>query len=331
MSAAEPILHAVTPPDPGRGGVAAGELVYAQIAARTSADDRVLILGASADRRVAMALGLRSVWLTPAPRHPLFATAAITRAARALGAGRVALWSRELLPTARRVRRVARVEARLLDEPGRGECDPWRPRTRDLASLERLVVPDCSAGHRWIEAGAEAARVETEPPAAMTLAGERAATRARLGVSGSIVLAPLSADPAGVDARSLLFVSGVLELLGHEHSLLVPDGAKRVVESMRFRRRTGLRTRFVMVPPPLLAALPAADVLVAPKSDGAPSSARAMLDLLAEGLGVPVASIAGWETEPGLGHGNLVPDIRENVSPVVEAYERVAQARRVAG
>lgn len=326
MTDPSPTLHAVTPPDPARGGLAAGELLYAAIAASAGVDDRTLVLGTSADRDAAALLGVREPRLTPRPRHPTVAASAIRRTARMFGAGRVRLWSRELLHASPGIGRAATVEACLLDLPGDNGADSWRPLRRTLAPLDRLIVPDTRARDRWIEVGARADLVEILDPDPIPLPADRASARAGLGLSDSITIAPLSADPRRVDARALTFVSGVLELLGHEHTLILPDRGQRAAAAVRFRRQTALRTRFVFVPRPMLEILPAADVLIAPAWGDAPSPVRAMLESHAADLGIPVAVIAGWETDPGLAHGTLSPNIRENVGPVIAAYESAAPA-----
>jgi hypothetical protein len=188
-----------------------------------------------------------------------------------------------------------------------------------LGALDRLIVPDGTSARVWEQAGAT--RVETgEPPLVAPRTG-RDEARDRLGLEGELTLAPLSAEPGRVDARALLFVSGVLELLGHPHALLIPETGERMGSALRFRHRASLSSPVVLAGRPWLEALPAADILIRPVSPAGASAPACpvsrQLDRLAEALAIPVAPCAGWKDAAGLGHGVLAPDIRENVGPVL--------------
>lgn len=62
----------------------------------------------------------------------------------------------------------------------------------------------------------------------------------------SLVLAPL-ADPARlIDARSFVFLSGVLELMDRRVVVLVPETAGRVAQAARFMRTSGVSLRLLM-------------------------------------------------------------------------------------
>lgn len=320
---AGPILHVAGAPEPGRGGPAAGELVYAAAAGSLGPGDRVLIVGGSGDRDAACALGIEQPMLVSRRARPL--SRVIRRAASVVGAGRVRLWNRGLLRVAPGVTGRFPVEACLYNLPPGGEADPGRVRAGRLAELDRLIVPDEHAASAWRGAGAAGAEVQPVPA---VLPADRGAARERLGLEGSIVLMPLSADPPGVDARAIVFVSGVLELLGLAHAVVLPRGCKRWVEAVRFRRRTGLRCPLVLAGAPFVSALPAADVFIAPVWAGA-SPVRSALEAYADRLGAPVASIAGWETAAGLAGGMRAPDLRANMGPLLEAYRAVAGGGRV--
>ncbi len=323
MPPAEPTLHVVTPSDPARGGTPPGELVYAAVAAAAGAGDRVLVIGSSADRDAAAALGVVDPMLAPPRARPR--SAVIRRSARAAGAAHVVLWNRELLPAAPGVGRGFGVGACLLDLPPDGAHDAVRMKREWLGALDPLVVPDEHAASAWREAGAGAIEVRAVHAPLPT---DRRSARAPLGVGGRIALVPLSADPGQVDARAVMFVSGVLELLGLPHALVLPGGAKRSVEASRFRRRTGLRTPVAVVEAPYVGALPAADVFIAPA--WGPSPARSVLESLADRLGIPVAPITGWEPAAGLAGGVDAPDLRKNVRPLVAAYHAAAERTGVA-
>ena len=47
---------------------------------------------------------------------------------------------------------------------------------------------------------------------------------------------------------------------------------------------------------------------------------------LADRLGLPVVTTAGWDTAPGLGHGMLPPEIKATVGPAVGALQRLRAA-----
>jgi len=283
-----PTLHAFTPPSPDGAGVPAGELLYTAIAAARHDRDAALLFGDSADRRAAEALGVRNLWLARKPGGP--------------GARRI------IASTVRAaLRRLARTH-------GPNACTLcWSPGLRFLQSRSAALFaePDTDA------LAAAAARLPS-----------RHAAREALGLADEPTIAPLSASPARVDARAVAFVSGVLDLLGHHHTLLLPDTSRRLEEGLRFIRRTELHTRVLLVRPPLLRALPAADVLIEPEYTPADLDTPVphALRRLAESLGAPVASTHGWDTDRGLGHGNLPPEIGATVGPAVRALQRLARA-----
>ncbi|HHN77171.1 MAG TPA: hypothetical protein ENK11_00650 [Phycisphaerales bacterium] len=314
-------LHVVTATDPSRDGASPGEIVCAAAANAASPGDRVLVVGTSAQRDTAAALGVNDPWLTTSRARPR--SAVIRRAARAAGAGRVLLWNRELLPVAPRVRRGLAVEACLFDLPPDDADENTTPIRFRPEAIDRLVVPDEHAASAWKRAGAAPDAVQVRPIPA-PLPAERAPARAVLGVGDRILLVPLIAEPREVDARAVVFVSGVLELLGLPHALVLPGRAKRLAEAMRFRHRTMLQTPLLLVDPPFANVLPAADVFIAPHWGAARSPVQSMLESHADRLGVPVAPITGWEPAAGLPGGMYAPELRENVRPLVDAWHTAA-------
>lgn len=324
-------LHVIAPTGPTRRGLVAGELIPPHVAACRGAGDHAILFGDSRDRRSAIALGLIDPLLAPMPRSiaGVFSsgpgyTGPILSAARTLEAGRVVLWSPELLPASPALARAGfTVEASLLDAPD-DSLDKGNTRgRRALGALTRLITPDHETAEAWTRAGAE--RVARGLPDADVPLPTRREARDRLGLHSETAIVPLCADPGRVDARALMFVSGVLDLRGFDHALVLPDRAERLVEALRFRRRAGLRTRVVLAPPPWLFALPAADLLVEPRvgDPTAPGAARGLLHQIAGQLGLPVDSTAGWDTETGLGHGTLPPDIRQTVGPVLARIQSI--------
>jgi hypothetical protein len=332
VSGRGPILHAAAPADFRRAGLRAGELVYACVAREAGDGDRVLVIGRGGDRRLATALGVRSAGLAPASRFGVpFSAGVIGRAARAMGAGRVVLRSVELLGTAPGLRRLGlSVEARLLDGPPVGASPRWTRRW--VGALERVVVADESGRAAWGGAGVDTGRIGLRPAPEIRPVRTRGQARARIGARGAPVVMPLSTDARHVDARALVFVSGVLELMGRAHCLVVPEGAARWAEALRFRRRAGLRMELIIVRPPMLDLIPAADLLVAPDASWTTGSTGwAVLSAIAGDLGIPIAATAGWTLGEGIGHGSLPPDIRETVGPVLMTLGAVERELGEAG
>lgn len=326
------MLHAVAPADLRRQGLSAGELAYACVAREAGDGDRVLVIGRGGDRRLAAALGVRSADLAPGSRFGTdLAAGMITRAARAMGSGRVVLRSPELLGTAPSLRRRGFVVgARLLDAPPIGAPSGWARRWAD--AVERVEVVDGAAREAWIAAGVDAGRIGLRAAPEIRPGATREEARARLGAVGSPVLMPLATDARRVDTRALVFVSGVLELTGRAHFLVVPEGAARWTEALRFRRRAGLRMGLIVCRPPMLDHLPAADLLIAPDDEWTVgSSVWEILTGIAGRLGIPVAGTAGWRLDEGIGHGSLPPDIRETVGPVLKSLGAVERSMGVAG
>ncbi len=319
-------LHVVTASDPSRGGTPPGELVCAAVASAAGPGDRVLVVGSSAEKHTIAAFGVADPWLTPRRARPL--SVVIRRAARSAGADRVLLWNRELLSAAPGSRPGPAVEACLFDLPGDRENETTPPIRFRPGSIDRLIVPDEHAASAWQRAGVGVGAVEVRPIPAM-LPTDRATARAALGVEDRILLVPLNSEPRWVDARAVVFVSGVLELLGLPHALVLPGQARRLAEAMRFRHRTRLRTPLLLVDPPFANVLPAADIFIAPHWGAARSPVRSMLESHADRLGVPVAPITGWEPAAGLPGGMYAPDLRENVRPLVDAWHRVAARKGV--
>lgn len=332
MSVRGAMLHAVTPADLRRRGLSAGELMYACVAREAGDGDRVLVIGRGGDRRLAAALGARQAGLAPRSRFGAgFSAGAILRAARAMEAGRVVLRSPELLGTAPALRRSGiSVEARLLDGlPGDAAVGGAR---RWGDALDRMEVADGAAREAWIAAGVDPGRIGHRPAPEIRPGRSRDEARARLGAGEGPVVMPLATDARRVDARALVFVSGVLELMGRAHRLVVPEGAARWAEALRFRRRADLRIEMVVCRPPMLELLPAADLLVAPDDAWtAGSPVWAILAEIAGRLGIPVASTAGWRLDEGIGHGSLPPDIRETVGPVLRTLGAVGRGMGEAG
>lgn len=294
-----PTLHVACAAAPARGGVPAGELLFSAIAHAATQADRTLLFGNTQDRDTAGALGVRNVWLARnaagfAAERLLAATirrAAQTLASQTAGPVRVMLWSSELDRAAPRLPATHEIVRPALDrEP------PDGPLPDGLVDALMARLPS---------------RVEA---------------RRTLGLDDhEPALVPLVASPAHADARAIAFVSGVSDLLALHHTLVLPAQSKRLREACRFIRRTGLGTRVLITQPPHLAALPAADVLITPEDIGT-GPVSALLHTLADRLGLPVVTTAGWDTAPGLGHGMLPPEIKATVGPAVGALQRLRAA-----
>ena len=150
----------------------------------------------------------------------------------------------------------------------------------------------------------------------------RASARAALGLGSELLLAPLSDRPANVDARTLLFIAGVIEIIGEPIALALPTASRRFDEAMTYHRSTGFTVPVRIIDDAWLGALPAADVLIAPIDLG-DDPAGPILRAIADQLAVPVATTAAWHRDPDAATNSLPSEIRATVAPVL------AQARAV--
>jgi hypothetical protein len=84
----------------------------------------------------------------------------------------------------------------------------------------------------------KATAVDVEPEGLGRLP-DRASARAALGLGDELVLAPL-ADRPDVDARTMLFIAGVIEIIGRTHRVGLPAAARRLDEALTYHRSAGL-------------------------------------------------------------------------------------------
>lgn len=145
----------------------------------------------------------------------------------------------------------------------------------------------------------------------------RDTARRALGLGSELVLAPLADRPASVDARTLLFITGVIEIIGERIAVALPAAARRLDEAMTYHRAAGLVSPCRIVDDAWLCAIPAADVLIAPV-DAEDDPASSSLRTLAEDLGIPVATTAAWHLDADAATNSLPAEIRATVTPVLE-------------
>lgn len=143
-----------------------------------------------------------------------------------------------------------------------------------------------------------------------------AASKRGLGLGNATTIVPLSDRPELVDARTLMFLTGVVELIGERLELVLPIRARRLGEAMSYHRGAGLRTPVRLVERSWLNALPAADVFVEPIDAGDDFSARAGRALAAH-LGVEIAVTESWHLDPDTATNSLPAEIRATVGPVL--------------
>jgi hypothetical protein len=154
----------------------------------------------------------------------------------------------------------------------------------------------------------------------------RAAARGEVGIGDAIAVAPLTDRPEAVDARALLFVAGVLEIVGERVALILPERARRLDEALTYLHNAGHQTKVRIVAGAWSFALPAADVFVEP-ADADDDPGRAHARALAGMLGVPIAPTAAWRLDPDAATHSLPVEIRATVAPVL----RRARALRAGG
>jgi len=142
---------------------------------------------------------------------------------------------------------------------------------------------------------------------------------------GATTIVPLTDRPDLVDARTLMFLTGVVELIGERLELVLPAQARRLGEAMSYHRGAGLRTPIRLVERSWLSALPAADVFVEPTDAGEGFSAQAGRALAAH-LGAEVAVTEAWHLDPTIATSSLPAEIRATVGPVL-ARARAVRSR----
>ena len=221
--------------------------------------------------------------------------------------------------------RDARVASQILGRPVR--CAP-EPRVGGGRALERVVARVAHAtGSGAIERMGFA---EGDLPAL----GEHAArhlpsrleTRRALGLTDELVIAPLSDRPASVDARTLMFIAGVIGIIGERIAIALPSRARRLNEALNYHRSAGLGAPCRIIEGAWLHALPAADVLVEPADRGPVADS---LLALARGLGASVAATEAWHLDPDAATNSLPAEIHATVGKVLrETRARRAQQDR---
>jgi hypothetical protein len=215
----------------------------------------------------------------------------------------------------------ARAIAQILSRP---VSSARRPATRIGRErlAERVRTNAGAASLAWHGTGSdESTAVDVEPEGLGRLP-DRASARAALGLGDELVLAPLSDRPADVDARTMLFIAGVIEIIGEPIAVALPAAARRLDEALTYHRSAGLAAPVRIVDDAWLCALPAADVLIAP-IDFDHDPAAAVLTAIAGRLGVPVATTAAWHRDVDAATNSLPSEIRATVAPVLERARAV--------
>ena len=154
----------------------------------------------------------------------------------------------------------------------------------------------------------------------------RDAARSALGFGSELVLAPLTDRPQHIDARTLMFITGVIEIIGQPLSIVLPSRARRLAEALAYHHGAGLSAPVRIVEDAWISALPAADVFVEPidaDDDPACSTGRA----LAATLDVPIAMTDAWHLDPDAATNSLPAEIRATVAPVLATAREAVSAR----
>lgn len=154
----------------------------------------------------------------------------------------------------------------------------------------------------------------------------RVEARRALGFTDELVLAPLSDRPASVDARTLMFIAGVIGIIGERIALVLPRKARRLGEALAYHRGARVGSPCRIVDDAWLWALPAADVLIAP-IDLEADPAAPVLGSIGEHLHLPIAVTAAWHRDPDAATNSLPAEIRATVAPVLARARAVRAAR----
>lgn len=212
---------------------------------------------------------------------------------------------------------------------GRSISHTPTPRLGTGATIPRLierVARASGAGSVRIWSGPGAGEPDADEPIDFSALPEPACARRALGLGSdpergqgrgdATTIVPLTDRPDLVDARTLMFLTGVVELIGERLELVLPAQARRLGEAMSYHRGAGLRTPVRLVDRSWLCALPAADVFVEPIDAGDGFPARAGRALAAH-LGVEVAVTEAWHLDPDTATNSLPAEIRATVGPVL--------------
>jgi hypothetical protein len=254
---------------------------------------RVLLIGDDSSGRAANAIGLTfDQRLTP----PLGKLDLMARTVRKMARefDRVVCWDDELTPLLRGMpcpvdlistrpdlatRRVStRVHVRVFEREDR---TAWESRNTQ-AELDSVL-------HRLIQ----------DP--AMP---KQDSSRAALGIEpGSICVGIIADRPSDIDARSIGFLMGLLNVAGFELTAVAPHGSSHLVAARRHHHGLGNHFRFMVAQDPIITMLPVFDLLIHPCYDG--SGASSLIERLCENLETPVLRLthggrAGLSRAPGV-------------------------------
>jgi len=309
------VLHLVSAPSSTRGHrPALGRQIPTYLCAQAieqglTPPGRVVLIGDSSSETQARALGL-----SPSMRFapPLGRVSMLARTIRALSrsASRVICWSDELTPLLRGInapidlisthpalaaRRVSnRVGVRVFE---RCDRDAWESRNHQ-AELESVLNP-----------------LLQNPPAF-----PNAPLRSALGIESDQVCIGVIADqPSTIDARSVGFLMGLLNVAGFNVSVVIPQGAAHLDSARRHHHTLGSHFRMLISSNPMLSMLPVFDVLIHPSYDGSGSSM--LIERLCENADVPVLRLRhsgreGLSRAPGV------------AAPIIEALDDIIAQRQ---
>lgn len=209
------------------------------------------------------------------------------------------------------------------------------PRVRTRASVGRMIRRSaiaCEAGSVVVWGGdvspsagqimVDAAAFPDAVNLNYSLLPDATAAKEKLGLGDETAIIPLTDRPDLVDARTLMFVTGVLELIGERLALVLPASARRLGEAMSYHTGAGLTSPIRLVDGDWICGLPAADVFVEPTDAGDGFSASAGRALAAR-LGVPIAVTAAWHLDPDTATNSLPAEIRATVGPVLRQVRAV--------
>lgn len=268
----------------------------------------VLLIGDPESEHYARTIGLR-VDQRLAP--PLGRVSMISRQVRHLSRSfsRVICWNDELAPLLRR-----------LHCPGdliSTRPDLAQPRVTgkiDVRVFERSDRAAWEARNHQAELDTVLAPIIRNPP---TLTG--GPSREDLDIDRDNLCIGVIADrPSDIDARSIGFLMGLLQVSGFRLTAVIPEGASHLMSARRHHHGLGSPFRLLIARSPIITMLPLFDVLVHPCFDG--SGASQLIERLCENNDTPVLRLRNSDRD-GLSRAPSV------AGPIIEALDNILAQR----
>lgn len=290
------------------GGTVPVYLCMRAIQEELAPSGRIVLIGDEKSERSAITLGLTPhLRLTP----PLGRVEMLARAARRIANDfeRVIVWNDELAPILKGItaptelistrpdlarRRVpSRVNVRVFE---RSDRKVWESRNHE-AELDTVL-------HHLVSS-------PKLPDSTLT--------REMFGIPADSICMGIVADrPSDIDARSIGFLMGLLDVSGFDLTAIIPESASHLNAARRHHHGLGDRFRFLIAQDPIITMLPIFDLLIHPCYNN--TGASSLIERLCENMGTPVLRLqsggrAGLSRAPGV------------AGPVIEAIDEILASR----